>query len=64
IRCYPDLNVGDLTFCALVRLNFSNKEIAQYGTMSVRTVESKKYRLRKKIGLPTNTDFNKWISDQ
>lgn len=64
IRYYPDLNAGDLKFCALVRLNFSNKEIAQYGNMSVRTVESKKYRLRKKIGLPANTDFNKWISDQ
>lgn len=64
IKCYPDLNAGDLKFCALVRLNFSNKEIAQYGNMSVRTVESKKYRLRKKIGLPANTDFNKWISDQ
>lgn len=64
IKCYPDLNASDLKFCAFVKLNFSNKEIAQYGNMSVRTVESKKYRLRKKIGLPANTDFNKWISDQ
>ena len=61
-RQYPDLTSGDLKFCAFVKLNFSNKEIAEYGNMSIRTVESKKYRLRKKMNLPSDIDLNKWIA--
>lgn len=59
---YPDLTSNDIRFCALLRLDFSNKEIAQYGSMSIRTVESKKYRLRKKLGLTSDVDLNKWMS--
>jgi tetratricopeptide (TPR) repeat protein len=58
------LTSNDIRFCALVKLNFSNKEIAQYAFLSIRTVESKKYRLRKKIGMPADMDFNKWIMDR
>ncbi|NML71791.1 hypothetical protein HHL23_18610 [Chryseobacterium sp. RP-3-3] len=58
---YPQLTSNDIRFCALIKLNFSNKEIAQYDHISIRTVESKKYRLRKKLGLPADLDFNKWI---
>lgn len=61
-RQYPDLTSNDLKFCAFVKLNFSNKEIADYGNMSIRTVESKKYRLRKKMNLPSDIDFNGWIA--
>ncbi|MBB4807876.1 tetratricopeptide (TPR) repeat protein [Chryseobacterium defluvii] len=58
---YPGLTHNDLKFCAFIRLGFSNKEIAQYAGMSIRTVESKKYRLRKKMDLPPDTDFNSWV---
>lgn len=59
---YPNLTANDIKFCAMVKLNFSNKEIAQYDNMSIRTVESKKYRLRKKLNLAADTDFNGWIT--
>jgi len=61
ISKYPNLTANDIKFCAMVKLNFSNKEIAQYDNMSIRTVESKKYRLRKKLNLAADTDFNGWI---
>jgi DNA-binding CsgD family transcriptional regulator len=61
---YPNLTLNDLKFCALIKLNFSNKEIAQYGNMSIRTVESKKYRLRKKLNLDMDINLNKWIIEQ
>ncbi|MCQ9635666.1 hypothetical protein MP478_00975 [Chryseobacterium sp. WG14] len=57
----PQLTAKDLKFCALIKLNFSNKEIAQYDHLSIRTVESKKYRLRKKLDLAPDIDFNRWI---
>lgn len=58
---YPQLTVNDMKFFALIKLKFSNKEIAEYAHMSIRTVESKKYRLRKKIDLPQDVDFNNWV---
>ncbi|UOU98621.1 LuxR C-terminal-related transcriptional regulator [Chryseobacterium daecheongense] len=61
---YPDLTSNDIKFCALLKLNFSNKEIAQYGHLSIRTVESKKYRLRKKLKLTSDVDLNKWMMRQ
>ncbi|MGG1923621.1 hypothetical protein AB1278_17530 [Chryseobacterium sp. NRRL B-14798] len=61
---YSELTLNDMKFIAYVKLKFSNKEIAQYGNMSIRTVESKKYRLRKKLKLPADTDFNQWIWNQ
>jgi len=61
---YQNLNSNDLKFCAFIKLNFSNKQIAEYDHISVRTVESKKYRLRKKLELSKDVDFNKWVLEQ
>lgn len=56
------LTTSDLEFCALIRLNFDNKQIAQSKKLSVRAVESKKYRLRKKLGLDPQTNIYNWLS--
>ncbi|MCC3215617.1 hypothetical protein LIV57_10130 [Chryseobacterium sp. X308] len=58
---YSQLNSNDLRLCAFIKLNFSNKQIAEYDNISLRTVESKKYRLRKKLELSKEIDFNKWV---
>ncbi len=60
---YPDLNLNDMKLCAFLKLNFSNKQIADYDHISVRTAESKKYRLRKKLNLSRDIDLYKWIND-
>lgn len=49
---HPDLTPNDLRFCAYLRLNLSSKEIAPLLNISVRSVEIKRYRLRKKMNLP------------
>ena len=48
---YPSLTPTDLRFCALLRLNLSTKDIAQFTGLSVRGVEGARYRLRKKLSL-------------
>ncbi len=48
---YPDLTPGDLRLAAYLKMNLSSKEIAQLLNLSVRGVENKRYRLRKKLGL-------------
>lgn len=49
---YPALTAGELKLCAYVRLNISSKEIARLLNISIRGVETTRYRLRKKLGLP------------
>lgn len=47
----PDLSTSELKLAAYLRLNLSTKEIAQLMNISVRGVETSRYRLRKKLGL-------------
>ena len=49
---HPDLTPNDLKLCAYLRLNLSSKEIAPLLNISIRSVEVKRYRLRKKMDLP------------
>lgn len=58
-----DLTDYDLKFCAYIRLNITAKEIAKYDNVTVRAVEARKYRLKKKLELSAETDLNKWIID-
>lgn len=51
---YPDLTSSELKLAAYLRLNLSSKEIAQLMNISIRGVETSRYRLRKKLGLTTN----------
>ncbi|MBI1225361.1 MAG: hypothetical protein GC192_09015 [Bacteroidetes bacterium] len=48
---YPELTTGDLRLAAFLKLNLSSKEIASLLGLSVRGVENKRYRLRKKMAL-------------
>jgi DNA-binding CsgD family transcriptional regulator len=48
---HPELTKNDLKLCAYLRLNLSSKEIAPLLNISVHSVEIKRYRLRKKMGL-------------
>ena len=58
----PNLVASEIEFCALLRLNFETKEIARYTKSSVRAVEGKKYRIRKKIEIPHGIDINIWMA--
>ena len=48
---HPSLTPNDLRLCAYLRLNLSSKEIAPLLNISLRSVEIKRYRLRKKMDL-------------
>ncbi|SHK90904.1 tetratricopeptide repeat protein [Chryseobacterium polytrichastri] len=63
ITKYPNLSANDIKFSAFLKLNLSTKTIAQYKNISIRTIESRKYRLRKKLDLPSDVDLNKWMME-
>jgi DNA-binding NarL/FixJ family response regulator len=54
---YTDITTGDLRICCLLRMNLSTKEIASILNISVRAVELRRYRLRKRIGLDSDTNL-------
>ncbi len=58
---WPDLTPGDLRLAALLRLNLSSKEIAALLGMSIRGIENKRYRLRKKLGLGETVNLADFI---
>ena len=53
---YSDLRSGDIKLCCYLKMNMNTKDIAQITGLSVRAIENKRYRLRKKLNL--NTDMS------
>ncbi len=57
----PSLVLSELKCCALLKLNFSTKEIARFTNSTVRAIEQRKYRIRKKLDIPSDEDMNIWM---
>ena len=54
---YPGITANELKLSAYLRMNLSTKEIAQLMNISVRGVEISRYRLRKKLEIPTEMNL-------
>lgn len=54
---FPALTTSDLKLAAYLRLNLSSKEIAQLLNISLRGVETSRYRLRKKLDIPADASL-------
>ena len=54
---YPAITANELKLCAYLRMNLSTKEIAQLMNTSIRGIETTRYRLRKKLGIPSETSL-------
>lgn len=60
---FPALKPHELRLCAYLRMNLSSKEIAPLMSISIRGVEISRYRLRKKIALPTEANLVQYLLD-
>ncbi|PYF74371.1 ligand-binding sensor domain-containing protein [Pedobacter nutrimenti] len=58
---YPTINQQELKLCAYLIMNLSSKEIAQLMAISVRGVEISRYRLRKKLQIPTEMNLFEFL---
>ena len=54
---YPELTSSDLKICSYLRMNQNTKEMAELTGLSVRALESRRYRLRKKLNLDRSIDL-------
>ena len=52
---------NDLRFCAYLKMNLSTDEIAKLTSISIRTVESKKYRVKKKLNIRKDQSLTGFI---
>lgn len=60
---HPTLTKGDRELCAFLRLNLSNKEIAQLKNTTENTVNVAKARLRKKLDIISNKALVRFLHD-
>ncbi len=58
---YSDLSPNDLRLCALLRLNLTTKNIASLMNVSAKGVEIGRYRLRKKLGISSETSLTNFL---
>ena len=58
---HQSITPNDLRLCAYLRLNLSSKEIAPLLNISHKSVEVKRYRLRKKMGLNHDESLSNYI---
>lgn len=55
------LSKTDLRLASYIKMNHSNDEIAKISGVSIRTIESQRYRLSKKLNLHKGQDLNSFI---
>ena len=58
---YPNITAGELKLAAYIKMNLSSKEIAPLLNISVRSVENKRYRLRKKMGISHKSNLSEHL---
>ncbi len=54
---------SELSLCAILKLGLSTKEIAVYTNSSLKAIEGRKYRLRKKLSISSDEDLTIWFSN-
>ena len=73
VKVYPDfyaklnalaqLSQTDLRLASYIKMNHTNNEISGISGISLRTVESQRYRLSKKLNLLENQNLNSFIME-
>ena len=58
---HPELTPKDLKVCAYIKMDLSSKEIAPLLNISVRGVETQRYRLKQKLNLESDTSLLEYV---
>lgn len=60
---YQDISEKDLRLASFIKMNLSTKEIAALLNVLPQSVLTSKYRLKKKLGIPKDTDIYHFLMD-
>ncbi|MFZ1457144.1 MAG: LuxR C-terminal-related transcriptional regulator, partial [Saprospiraceae bacterium] len=58
---YTNLSSNDYKMCTYLRMNLTSKEISALMNISLRSVETNRYRLRKKLGLHSEANLTQYL---
>ncbi len=58
----PLINSSEIEFLAYLKLNIPTKDIVRYRNIAHRTVQNKKYIVRKKLNISTDIDIYKYLN--
>ncbi|WP_205600155.1 MULTISPECIES: helix-turn-helix transcriptional regulator [Sphingobacterium] len=61
LQINPNMTTDEFKTCSLLKLGFTTKDIAEYCNLAVRSVQTKKNRLRKSFDIPSDEDLYCWI---
>lgn len=61
-RLYPNLSPGELKVCALMKINLTTKEMSNILCQSERSIETYRYRIRKKLHLSGDKNLVSYLS--
>ena len=63
LNAFAKLSQTDIRLASYIKMNHTNNEISRISGISLRTVESQRYRLSKKLNLSNGQDLNSFILD-
>ena len=58
----PNVVQTEVEFCAYMKLNLTTKEISKIMSIEPKSVQAKKYRIRKKLNIPNEVDIYMWFN--
>ena len=63
INSYPNLSKNEIRLCSLIRLNIESRSIATLQNITLASLNTSRYRLRKKLNLQEDTDLDHFIQN-
>lgn len=60
---HPNLNQRELRICLLIKLDYNSRDISRLMGLSVRGIESIRYRLHRKIGIGKHQSLKTYLTD-
>ena len=60
---FPELTHKDLKICAYIKMNLLSKEIAPLMNISIRGVETHRYRLKRKLNLDNDSSLTNYLTN-
>lgn len=61
LKVNPRIIQSEIEFCSLLKLKIPTKDIARYKFITPKTVQNKKYLIRKKLNIPKDVDIYQWF---
>jgi len=58
----PNLTLNEQRLCTYIKMKLTNREVANLLYVSIKAIETARYRLKKKIGLDAKVNLNEFIN--